>query len=52
MKTFQAGGEARTFAYSAKDGFLESLGKIPEPHAWKRARQAAGSPTSLDVGAG
>lgn len=42
VTTIREDGAAQTFAFAARDGYLESVEEIPEPHAFK-ARVSLGS---------
>lgn len=48
VETIREGGVAQTFAFAAKDGFLESIGEIPEPHAFT-ARLHLDGPTGIET---
>jgi nickel/cobalt exporter len=45
ITTVRPGGAEQTFAFAGRDGYLESLDEIPEPHAFK-ARVALGRDTA------
>lgn len=42
MTTVRADGTEQTFAFAARDGYLESTDDIPEPHAFKARLALAG----------
>ena len=42
VTTIREGGAEQTFAFAARDGYLESMEEIPEPHAFKARVALAG----------
>ncbi|MET4205077.1 nickel/cobalt efflux transporter [Bradyrhizobium sp. LA6.12] len=42
VTTVRADGTEQTFAFADRDGYVESLGEIPEPHAFKARLALAG----------
>lgn len=42
VTTIRADGTGQTFAFAARDGYLESTGELPEPHAFKARLALAG----------
>lgn len=48
VETSREGGASQTFAFVARDGFLESIGEIPEPHAFT-ARLRLDGPTGIET---
>ena len=47
VTTIREDGSAQTFAFAARDGYLESVDEIPEPHAFKARVALAGDATEL-----
>ena len=47
VTTIREDGSAQTFAFTARDGYLESVKEIPEPHAFKARVALAGDATEL-----
>ena len=47
VTTLREDGAAQTFAFAARDGYLESVDEIPEPHAFKARVALAGDSTEL-----
>ncbi|OKO71828.1 nickel/cobalt efflux transporter [Bradyrhizobium sp. AS23.2] len=47
VTTIREDGAEQTFAFIARDGYLESVEEIPEPHAFKARAALAGDATEL-----
>ena len=47
VTTIREDGSEQTFAFAARDGYLESVAEIPEPHAFKARIALAGDSTEL-----
>jgi len=47
VTTIREDGSEHTFAFAARDGYLESVEEIPEPHAFKARVTLAGDSTEL-----
>ncbi|TYL80379.1 nickel/cobalt efflux transporter [Bradyrhizobium cytisi] len=47
VTTIREDGSEQTFAFAACDGYLESVGEIPEPHAFKARVALAGDATEI-----
>ncbi|QAU46893.1 nickel/cobalt efflux transporter [Bradyrhizobium guangzhouense] len=47
VTTIREDGSEQTFAFAARDGYLESVEEIPEPHAFKARITLAGAATEL-----
>jgi nickel/cobalt exporter len=47
VTTIREDGAEQTFAFVARDGYLESIAEIPEPHAFKARIALAGDSTEL-----
>ncbi|GGI25613.1 nickel/cobalt efflux transporter [Bradyrhizobium guangdongense] len=47
VTTIREDGAEHTFAFAARDGYLESIAEIPEPHAFKARIALAGDSTEL-----
>ena len=47
LTTIREGGAEQVFAFTARDGYLESIEEIPEPHAFKARVALAGDATEL-----
>lgn len=50
VTTIRADGSEQTFAFAARDRYLESIEEIPEPHAFKARIALAGDSTELLLG--
>ncbi|WP_426418318.1 sulfite exporter TauE/SafE family protein [Bradyrhizobium genosp. A] len=48
VTTIREDGSAQTFAFAARDGYLESVAEIPEPHAFK-ARVTLGGADAAEL---
>lgn len=47
VRTLRKGGAEQTFAFAARDGYLESVQELPEPHAFKARATLGGDATEL-----
>lgn len=47
VTTIREDGSEQTFAFAARDGYLESIEEIPEPHAFKARIALAGDSTEV-----
>ena len=47
VTTIREDGSEQTFTFAARDGYLESVDEIPEPHAFKACVALAGDATEL-----
>lgn len=47
VTTIREDGSEQTFAFAARDGYLESVEEIPEPHAFKARVALAGATTEI-----